>query len=163
MSYNSSDNTYLLAYGSYTGTNGLAGWVYVQAMSASGSLSGTAQAISTAGSEQSAPAIAYDSDNHHFFAVWQDGRSSSFDIYGRFLGSNGVPSGSELALEADWNDQTDREGQWVGSAQGFLSPGSDDIYEVRVGYHQAVGQYLIAWVDHNYGDTVIYGQRVASD
>jgi hypothetical protein len=45
-------------------------------------------AVSTAASDQSYPAIAFDGTN--YFAVWQDGRGGDYDIYGARASTSGV-------------------------------------------------------------------------
>ncbi len=139
LAYNSSDNNYLLVWNSYLTDIEADELVYGQILAATGTVSGTAEIISDAGSEQANPTLAYDSSNNRFLVAWQDGRGSSFDVYARLVGANGQPLGSELLIEDHGNDQ----------------------FVPKVAY--TPGQYLVAWRHHVDTDTFrVRGQRLTA-
>jgi len=92
-------------------------------------------AVSTAANDQAAPAVAFDGTD--FLVVWQDGRGSSYDIYGaRVTAEGAVLDSSGIAVSTTANDQAAPAVAFDGT--GFLvvwqdgRGGSSDIYGARV-------------------------------
>jgi len=96
--------------------------------------------------DQIQPAIAYNSQTHQYLVVWEDrhwGWGNDWDIYGRFVGADGVPLGSAFGIS------------WEGDKHR-LAP--------DVTYNSANGEFLVVWeYEYSPDDHDIYARRVASD
>jgi hypothetical protein len=96
--------------------------------------------------DQLRPAVAYSSQADRYLVVWEDhhwGWGDDWDIYGRFVRADGVPSGAAFGIS------------WEGS-QHRLAP--------AVAYNAANGEFLVVW-EHEYSpdDHDIRARRVAAD
>ncbi len=99
----------------------------------------TGIAVSTADNAQSSPAIGF--HGYGLFVAWEDQRGGSTnDIYGRFLGLTGSPSGSEFAVcDEDLAQQAP-----------------------KLAYSTAAEKYLCVWTDMRSGAySDIYGAILA--
>ncbi len=103
----------------------------------SGFVSGPSLTISTPLNQQRLPAIAYNSVDGEYLAVWQDKRAGNLDIWGQRLNLDGALLGSSFAICTNAGDQ--------------LFP--------TVAYNLDTNQYLVVWEDRR-ADADIYGQRV---
>ena len=56
---------------------------------------------------QADPCVAYDSQSHRFFVVWEDARDSTnnYDVYGRIYNDNGQPVGQDFQVASGANCQ----------------------------------------------------------
>jgi uncharacterized protein YheU (UPF0270 family) len=113
---------------------------------ANGTLSGTSEiTISNATNNQTAPAVAYNSQNNQFLVVWQTFQAGTLsDISGRLVDANGTLSGtSEITISNATNNQT--------------AP--------AVGHNATANQFLVVWEDLSAGGPFsdVFAQRVAAD
>lgn len=96
--------------------------------------------------DQIRPGIAYSSQSDRYLVVWEDhhwGFGDDWDIYGRYIGSNGVPLGSHFSIS------------WEGN-QHRLVP--------AVVNNSTSGEFLVVWeYEFSSTDHDIYAQRVSSD
>jgi large repetitive protein len=94
--------------------------------------------ISTVANEQESPSVAFDGNN--YLVVWQDRRSSSYDIYGSRISQFGI----------------------VLDSTGFvISPAARNQQSPSVAFDGS--DYLVVWEDYRNNDTIsdIYGTRVS--
>ena len=96
--------------------------------------------------DQIRPRVAYSNQADRYLVVWEDhhwGFGDDWDIYGRFIGSDGVPLGSHFGIS------------WEG-AQHRLAP--------AVAYNSTSGEFLVVWeYEFSPSDHDIYAQRISSD
>jgi hypothetical protein len=102
-----------------------------QLVNGNGTLSGSEIAISTTTSDtsnQTVPAVAYNSTTNQFLVVWQhDSQAASLmDIRGRLVDAAGTPIGSEISISPTAGDTSNQ-----------TVPG--------VAYNSANNQFLIVW------------------
>ena len=93
--------------------------------------------------DQLEPALAYDSQQNRYLAVWQEQNSQGdFDIMGQLIAGNGDLIGSAIEISGEAADQ--------------IAP--------RVAYNRDARQYLVVWEDHSRdaeGAWDVRGQRVS--
>jgi len=96
--------------------------------------------------DQVQPAMAYGSQTDQYLVVWEDhhwGWGNDWDIYGRFVGADGVPLGSHFGIS------------WEGDKHRMAPD---------VAYNSANGEFLVVWeYEYSPDDHDIYARRVASD
>lgn len=117
--------------------------IWARRVLADGTLAGAAFAVAEEAGDETAPAIAVDTENHQYLAVW-DARASAGhdDIRGRRIGNDGSPLGPWISIST-----------WSGDQQ-----------LPRVAYNRLNDQFLVAWQDLRMGSGWdVYGQRVNSD
>ena len=109
--------------------------IYGQRVSNEGTLSGDELPISTAGSDQCFPALAY---GGKYLVVWQDHRHGNWDIYGQCISSEGNQGGSfPITVAGDNQERPD------------------------VVYNSVDDEYLVIWQDYRRGSWDIYGRRIS--
>ena len=116
----------------------------------SGPLPSLAQDLSPSSSivsweyDQVNPAIAFNAAGNKYLTVWEDhhwGWGTDWDIYGRLVGTDGLPAGEQFGIS------------WEGS-NSRLRP--------RVAANQQNGEFLVVW-EYAFTDTDhdIYARRVS--
>jgi hypothetical protein len=94
--------------------------------------------ISAAAGSQSTPAVAFDGTN--YLVVWADGRSSTIDIYGARVTTEGVVLDSTgIPISTAANNQTEPAVAFDGT------------------------NYLVVWTDARSGSADVYGARVSPE
>jgi hypothetical protein len=94
--YNSSANQYLVVW--YDARNGNTD-IYGQIVDSTGSLSGGNFAICNDADYQYWPSAAYNTSANQYLVAWHDYRNGGYaDIYGRLLGTSGIPSGTDFLI-----------------------------------------------------------------
>ncbi|NOR84190.1 MAG: hypothetical protein GQ526_11935, partial [Ardenticatenales bacterium] len=86
--------------------------------------------------------VAYDPVTNRYLVVWaREMPSSNYDIYGRFIPWDGIPTASEFPID---------------------SSTSDDSSSPKVAYALAQGEYLVVWEDYSGGwpEYRVSGRRV---
>ncbi len=173
------------------GRNGVDSDIYGARVTPAGVVLDTAGvAISTATSDQSHPAIAFDGEN--FFVVWEDGRSGSSHIYGARVTPTGVVLDTAGIAVSEAVDEQ-RSPALAFDGENFLVAWADygsggsglswDIYGARVTptgvvdstdiaistavntqSHPAIAfngeSFLVVWADSRGGFSDIYGAQV---
>jgi hypothetical protein len=140
LAYDPNVNRVLVVYESLTD-------IYGQLRNTDGTPLGLEIMISNGAGTQQDVAVAFDTANRRFLAVWRDGRNSlttGEDIYGQFLNADGFPSGGNFVI-------SNAPGNQVAPSVVF-----DTINQ----------RFLVAWEDgRNAGTTGedIYGQLVNAD
>ena len=141
--YNNVKDEYLIIWQDYRHGN----WdVYGRKVSGQCSPLGNEFPISQEPERQWYPALAYNSGENQYLAVWWDDRGAAAggDIYGQRLSSEGQRLGADLPVAA---------------AQGLQ-------WFPDVAYSSFDNDYLVVWEDNRNSTSTafdIYGQRVASD
>ncbi|MCA9670104.1 MAG: putative metal-binding motif-containing protein [Myxococcales bacterium] len=110
--------------------------IYGRVMTTSGTMSGNPFAISSATGHQYQPHAIYGGSS--YLVVWDDYRSSNYDVYGQRVTGSGTLSGANFAIST------------VASSQ----------YRPRVTY--CGSRWVVAWRDSRHSSTTIYGQTVNS-
>ena len=138
--WNAAANEYLVVWGDRRG--GSDGDVYGQRVGTGGVLPGANFPITTAASDQSRPAVAWNAAANEYLVVWQDGRGgSSYDLYGRRVGASGALLGADFAITTAENGQ--------------LQP--------AVAWNATANEYLVVWRDNRSGPfSDIYGRWVGA-
>ena len=114
--------------------------VFGQRLGTDGALTGHRAALSAPLGDQGRVAVAYNSQDEEYLAVWQDERAGNWDIYGQRLDLDGALLGDTFAI-------TSHTGAQIRPA---------------VAYNPAANQYLVVWEDRR-TDADIYGQLVNAD
>lgn len=124
--------------------------IYARRIGADGAPTGGDVFVCSAANEQSAPAVAYNSQTNQYLVVWQDQRNSTDDavaqdIYARRIGANGLPSGADFAVCTATGDQQ--------------TP--------ALAYDAKTNEFLVVWTDFRNADpdaptASIYGQWVGA-
>ncbi len=103
--------------------------------------------VAASDTAQANPAVAYDPGLERFFVVWSDDRnkvSTGYDIYGRFVDSEGGPAGPDIAVSR------------APKGQAFATMAVDTLNH----------RFLVVWTDWRDAQTAdsdIYGQVVNAD
>ncbi len=117
--------------------------IYGQRIEYDGVLIGDQIGISTWEDDQLVPRITYDSDDGHYFVVWEDHHFSPWEIYGQSLDTNG---------------------NLVGNQVGVALGGSNNRTDPNVAYMSSSRSYLVVWqFEYSTTDHDIYGRRIAYD
>ncbi len=106
------DNTYFVAWEHYdTTANPSAATEDIKARTISRQggnfILGTVQTVCSAASCQADAFVTYDSVNHRFCVLWEDGRNgvTNYNVYGRLYDTAGNPIGSEKTISSAANNQ----------------------------------------------------------
>lgn len=124
--------------------NGRLGDIYGQLVNTDGTPNGANFVVSNALGEQWLPTIAYDNVNQRFLVAWHGDPGGVFDIYGKFVNSDGTLSGTDFAI----------------------SSAIDHQWDTVVAYDEVNQRFLVVWLDvRNFATTGhdIYGQLVNAD
>ena len=137
VAYNSSTNQYLVVWADYRSGSNYD--IYGQLVDSAGNPVGGDFPISTASNAQNEPSVAYNSSTNQYLVVWEDYRSSNFDIYGQYLTSTGALTAGNFVI--------------------VDNPSS--IYAPNTVANTIIGNYLVAYYDSSvsrYYAWVIVGQ-----
>jgi len=141
------------------------------------------------GDDPGPPRVEFDTVNNRYLVIWTDVRSGSQYLYGRFVGSNGVPQGAgSFPIEdsmlvdrynpalahnptdgqflAAWRNSGAVYGRRIDAATGQLvgtafqiEPATATNLDLDVGYSGVDGSYLVSWSS----STDAYARRVQPD
>ncbi len=144
IAYNSVDNEYLVVWQDDRATSGntIRVDVYGQRISHTGTLKGSASAISpTFGQDwEQLPDAVHSRANNEYLVVWMDDRHyPEVDIYAQLVTNTGSPKGSGFAISTAGGEQT-----------------SPDVV-----YNSIDKEYLVVWEDERGSSEDIYGQYVS--
>ena len=117
--------------------------IYVQRLSATGTLLGGILAVTGGPGDTGSPAITYNRTAREYLVIWTDKRNGTdYDIYGQRIGPDGATLGPQFAVAATWGNQ--------------VSP--------AVAWDSKHSAYLVAWQDTRNGANYdIYGQRLTGN
>ncbi len=113
--------------------------IYGQRLNLSGGMTGDLITITTAASDQSNPAVAYNSVRDEYLVVWDDDQGSDLDIYGQIVEADG-----DLGTSFSWS---------VSDRQAYPD----------VAYNPDDDTYLVVWEDRRPAAAAydIYGQVIS--
>lgn len=142
VAYDASTDRFLVAWSDARNDQGD---IYVRCVLPGGSM-GAELAIATAADAQDFPALAANDPANEVLVVWHDYRdsgTSGVDLYGRLVGTVGVPSGDEFAISTATGDQMHPYANLIGNAD----------------------KYYVGWADSRNVDTGwdIYGMWLNTD
>ncbi len=141
VAYNSSASQYLIAWEDSRIGNGS---IYGRLRNSSlGSVS-SAAVLSRIQREYHSPAISANPTNstdQAFFAVWEEDKDGTDDIYGQWLNQNGEATGAKIGIDLSSADEDDP----------------------RVAYNTNGQQALVVWHSDQAGNDDIYAQRLDSN
>ena len=150
VAFNATDNEYLVVWVDRRsdGTRELD--IYGRRVAADGSPLGADIRICGLGAttRDEGPAVVWNATDNEYLVVWQDRRNfdpRGIDIYGRLVGADGVPIGSDLRISGLLS-------------QNEMSP--------ALAWNATENEYLVVWADTRNWLTRgndIYGRRVGSD
>ncbi len=190
--YNPDDNSYLVTWDEYTGTDIDVMGIIIEA-------DGTAPApeffITPTDEDQQSAVVAYDTALDRYMVVFMDFYANPFesDLYGQIVAFDGTLIGSEFAINDEDFDQQfpvlafnpdnnrfliawedNRLSDWDSVAQELLPNGSayDNhflitpfSYDQRypaLSYNPDSEVYLVLWEDDSYGETYIFARMLSS-
>jgi hypothetical protein len=144
--WNSATNQFLVVWEDYRGDNHLAD-LYGRRVRANGTVVGDADvklSSAAADSHELRPALAWNGTSNQFLLVWEDQRDGAerdWDIFGRKVRSNGLPTGADFRI---------------------CGPGAvDQDLAPALAWNGANDQYLVVWEDDRNPAGNIYGRLVA--
>lgn len=141
--YNSSAHQYLAVFVRKTAAGSQD--IYGRLIWPSGTMSGTAFAISSNAAAQSLPQAAYNATDDEYLVVWSDARTDTADVYGR---------------------RVDADGTLLGSDAFTVATGTDAQNYPAVAWNSDDNEYLVVWHDYRDSGTTgadVYGRRVGAD
>jgi len=103
VAYDSASRQFLVAW-----SDNRSGWsfdIYGRFLDAEGTPIGSAFIISDATGDQGNPVAVFDGVNRRFLVAWEDSRSGPRDIYARYVGADGSPSGGDFVVSSAPYDQ----------------------------------------------------------
>ncbi len=116
--------------------------IYGQRIESTGQLIGSAFGISTWEWDQLVPRVTYNSNDGHYFVVWEDHHYAPSGIYGYRVDQFGNLVGSQVSISASGDkDRTDPDVVYLPEAHSYLvawqfafSSTDHDIYSIRIAY-----------------------------
>lgn len=118
--------------------------IYGQLVGSDGAMIGDNFIISDATDSQDCPALAFDSVNGRFLAVWNDRRSGTNYIYGQLVNADGTLEGTNIVV--------------------YDAAAVDAVYCPAVAYDETNQRFLVTWADFNGAIAMdILGQLVNAD
>ena len=124
--------------------------IYGQIVKSDGTLFGTASdvnfVVSNGGNSVIYPAVAFDSTNGRFMAVWSDFRNGNRDIYGQIMNADGTPFGTLTNVNFP--------------VSNVLVTHQNDP---EITFDPVNNRFLVVWTDSRNGNDDIYGQLVNAD
>jgi hypothetical protein len=143
--YNSVNTEYLLVWQRRNGLDEFTEWdVLAERFSSALAPQGEVLNIATGSTDQSVPALAYESIFNGYLVVWQqNGPGGQQEIYGQRVNADGSLSGGALAI----------------------STAADNQVVPHLAFSDQAGEYMVVWEDHRNGlenGSDIYGQRVTA-
>jgi len=118
VAYDSASRQFLVAW-----SDNRSGWsfdIYGRFLDAEGTPIGSAFIISDATGDQGNPVAVFDGVNRRFLAAWEDSRSGSRDIYARYVGADGSPSGGDFVVSSAPYDQVSPVASFNSRSANFL-------------------------------------------
>lgn len=123
--------------------------LYAQLISATGILSGTNLAVSTAAGYQLGPRIAFNATavGGNFLVAWTDTRNGTLDVYAQLVNAAGNPINGAGT---------------IGQSPVLMASGTGNQILHALEYHPAANQFLLTWIDDVGGSSVLKGCRVSA-
>lgn len=135
VTYNADADEYMVAWQDARSSR----WTtYARRVSGAGIPLATEFPVSTTGSNQYSPHIAYNPANQQYLIDWQDDRNQATNLYARLVDRSGSVIGNEIQLT---------------SQQGYQYPG-------RLACNPATGEFLVCWQGSPGADADIFAQRL---
>ncbi|MGH7362767.1 MAG: CFI-box-CTERM domain-containing protein [Candidatus Methylomirabilales bacterium] len=141
IAYNSTDNQFLVVWQHDSLAATLLD-ISARRVAGNGTPIGSEVSISVAATNETGPAVAYNSTDNQFLVVWQTLQGGFFDISGQLVNANGSLGTGPISISTAANHQT--------------AP--------AVTYNATTNQFLVVWEDlRNASFSDIFGQRVNSN
>jgi len=118
VAYDSASRQFLVAWSD--DRSGSSSDMYGQLLRANGTPSGSNFIISDATGDQGNPVAVFDGVNRRFLVAWEDSRSGSRDIYARYVGADGSPSGGDFVVSSAPYDQVSPVASFNSRSANFL-------------------------------------------
>jgi len=118
VAYDSASRQFLVAWSD--DRSGSSSDMYGQLLRANGTPIGSNFIISDATGDQGNPVAVFDGVNRRFLVAWEDSRSGPRDIYARYVGADGSPSGGDFVVSSAPYDQVSPVASFNSRSANFL-------------------------------------------